>query len=81
MHRLGAGAQGGLHEGVHLEIAVDEERLVGVVDVERTAVGLRVDGNGARAEFAQRPEDADGDLPAVGDQDLVEHQRAVLSPL
>ena len=78
---LCAGPQRRLDERVRLEVALHEEGLVRVVDVERPPVGLRVHGDGPRAELPQRPEDADGDLTAVGDQDLVEHQRAVLSPL
>jgi len=34
--------------------------------MQRAAVDLGVDGDGPDAELAQRPEDADGDLAAVG---------------
>ena len=45
------------------------------------AVGLRIDGDRADPELAQRAEDADRDLAAVGDQDLVETDTArILSP-
>jgi CDP-diacylglycerol--glycerol-3-phosphate 3-phosphatidyltransferase len=40
------------------------------VDVKRVAVGLGVDGDGADSELAQRPEDPNRDLAAVGDQDF-----------
>ena len=80
MHRAGAGALRGLDERLDLQIALgrrrraDQVRLVGVRDVERAAVGLRVDGDRAEPELAQRAEDADRDLTAVGDQNLVEHE-------
>jgi hypothetical protein len=43
-------------------------RLVGDPDVQRVAVGLRVDGDRSDPELAERPEDPDGDLAAVGDE-------------
>ena len=44
----------------------------------RVAVGLRVDGDRLDAELVERADDADGDLAAVGDQDLCEHQRRAM---
>ena len=52
--------------------------------MQRPSVGLRVHGDRADPELAQRAEDADGDLASVGDQDLAEGLQAmgtVLSPL
>ena len=48
------------------------ERLSLVGDVERLAVGLRVDGNGLDAQLAGRADDAQRDFPAVGNEDLLE---------
>ena len=48
----------------------DQARLVGAPHVQRAAVGLGVDGHRADAELAQRPEDPDGDLAAIGDEHL-----------
>ena len=79
MHGARAGALGGLHEALDLQIALgrrrraDQIRLVGERDVQRAAVGLGVDRHRPDPELPQRPEDADGDLPAVGDENLVEH--------
>ena len=88
VHGLRAGSQRGLDQGVDLQIALrrrrrpDQERLVGVGGVQCASIGLRVDGDGADAELAQRAGDADGDLAAVRDQDLAEgavHDGTVLS--
>ena len=54
-----------------------QERLVGIRDEARVAVGLAVDGDRGDAELPQRAHDADRDLAAVGDQDLVEHRHGV----
>ena len=58
----------------------EEEGLVGLRDVERAPVGLRVHGDGTDPELAQRAEDADGDLATVGDEDFAEdgHDRRIL---
>ena len=84
MHRLGPGARGDLEQPLLVEVALgrrprpDEVRLVGDADVQRAAVGLGVDGDGADPELAQGPEDADGDLAAVRHEDFREdgHRRA-----
>jgi hypothetical protein len=47
--------------------------------MERGPIALRIDAHGSDPELAQRPEDADRDLPSVGDQNLLEHERAVFS--
>ena len=41
--------------------------------MQRVAVELGVDGDGADAELAARPDDADRDLAPIGDEHLVEH--------
>ena len=79
MHGAGAGALRRLHETLDVQIALrrrrraDQVRLVGEGDVQRAAVGLGVDGHRAESELTQRPEHADGDLTAVGHENLVEH--------
>jgi hypothetical protein len=40
--------------------------------VARRAIARGVDGNGGKAKIAARAEDADGDLAAVGDQNLAQ---------
>ncbi len=41
--------------------------------MERRLVGRRVDRDSGHAQFAAGADDANGDLPAVGDEDLLEH--------
>jgi hypothetical protein len=86
MNRLGARALSGVEDPLDREVALgrgrwaDEERLVRIGDVERGPVALGVDTDRADAELAEGPEDADRDLPSVGDENLLEHERAVFSP-
>ena len=54
-------------------LAAERERLVGQADVQRVAVELGVDRDGADAELAARADDAHRDLAAIGDEHLVEH--------
>ena len=67
-----------LDDSVQLQIglgrrrAPDVVRLIGVADVDRAAVGVRVDGGGCDPELATCTHDADGDLAPVRDQYLVE---------
>ncbi len=51
----------------------EEVGFIGVTNVKPSPVGLREDAHRPEAEFAAGSDDADGDLPTVGDQDLVEH--------
>ena len=46
--------------------------LVGLEAVQGEAVFVRVDGDGADAEFVGRAKDANGDLAAVGDEQLAD---------
>jgi hypothetical protein len=77
VHRVGAGAaRDGEdlrdHEvGVGARPPVEGVGLVGERDVQRVAVLVGVDGDGADPRVPRRPDDADGDLAPVGDEDLV----------
>jgi hypothetical protein len=51
----------------------DAHGLVGEAHVERAGVGLGVDCDGLDPQLAARALDAQRDLSAVGDQDLLEH--------
>src|SRR5262245_28045612 len=51
----------------------DADGLVGQLDGQRIRVRGRVDDDRANAHLAAGPEDAERDLPAVGDQNLLEH--------
>ena len=41
--------------------------FIGYADMERGAVGIRVDGHGANVHFPEGADDADGDFPSIGD--------------
>ncbi len=77
---LRAGLAGGGEDFFEVEVALgggagaDVHGDVGLGDVERTGVGLGVDGDGADAEFLESADDAAGDGAAVGDEDGVEHR-------
>jgi len=47
--------------------------LVGLAHMQGVAVGVGIDGDGGDAELFRRPDDAAGDLAAIGDEDLLEH--------
>ena len=48
----------------------DADRLVGQPDRQRLAVRLAVRDDGLDTERAAGPQDAEGDLPPIGDEDL-----------
>ena len=84
MNRFGAGPRGGLEQPLLVEVALgrgsrpDQVRLVCGSDMQRATVGLRIDGDGSDSELAQRAEDANRDLAAVGDENFREHGHARL---
>ena len=77
--RVGAGDFRGTDDGGDVQVArrarrrADADVFIGEPHVERVLVGLGVDGHGLDAELAARHDDAQCDLAAVGDQDLLEH--------
>src|SRR5271157_1469586 len=52
----------------------DADGLVGKTHMQRVAVGLAVDGDRANAQFLARADHAQGNLAAIGYQDLLEHE-------
>ncbi len=74
MDRLGAGRLGGRDDLGNVEIRLcglsgaDRHRLIGHVHMQRVAVGVGIDGHRLDPEPACRPDDAAGDLAAIGDQ-------------
>ena len=78
--RLAAGRLGGGDDVRDPEVAVrgrrraDADRLVGHPDVQRLALGRRVDGHRLDAELVQRADHADRDLTPVRDEDAGEHR-------
>ena len=81
VHGLAAGRRRGGDERRDVQVALrggrraDVDGLVGEADVERVAVGGRVDGHGLDPELVAGPDEADGDLAPVRDQDAAEHRR------
>src|SRR5439155_65021 len=79
MDGVGAGHLGGGEDGGDVQVALlgrrraDAERLVGELHVQRVRVRGGVDRHGLDAQLAGRPDDAEGDLGPVRDEDLVEH--------
>ena len=80
MHGIGAAALDHAEDRLGVEIGLGCRRpaervsLVGEAHVHGVAIEVGVHGDGWDAEFAARPDDAHGDLPAVGDQNLGEHR-------
>jgi hypothetical protein len=79
MDGVNIGDFGGADDGRNVEIAVaeagraDADGLVGKAHVQRVAVGLAVDGDGANAQFLAGADDPQGDFAAIRDEDFVKH--------
>src|SRR5262245_37257754 len=82
MHCFRAGLLAGLDDFLDREIALrrrrraDRHRLVRLAHMQRVGVRLGVDRHGLDAHGPRRPDDPAGDLPAIGDQDLLEHRHS-----
>src|SRR5262249_39955323 len=82
VHGVGVRLTGGLEQRREVQVALasvrrpDADRFVGLPNVERVLVRRRVDGDGGETELATRAQDADGDLPAVGEESLVQWRSA-----
>ena len=48
--------------------------LVGETNVQRVAVEFRIDRDGLDPHLSGGPNDSDGDLSTVGDEDFLEHE-------
>src|ERR1017187_6988379 len=85
VYGVGAVAAGGVEDAVDAEVAFGGEAgadvggLVGHAYVQGSAVGVGEDGDATDTHFAQRADDADGDLAAIGDQDLAEHADGIVA--
>src|ERR1043165_6923532 len=79
MDSLGAGDGRRREDGRNVEIGIarrgrpDADALVGEADMHGVGVAGRVDGDRLDAHVAAGAVDAQRDLAAVGDQDLLEH--------
>jgi hypothetical protein len=82
MHRLGAGDLAGGKQRRDVEVTVlrrrraDADALVGQPHMHGVGVGGGMHRDGGDAEFLARALDTQGDLAAIGYQDLVEHRGA-----
>src|SRR5579884_4159202 len=80
MDRLGAGLPARLDDTVDLQIALrrrwraDAHRLIRLAHMQRVGVGIGIDRHRLDAHAARRAHDAAGDLAAIGDEDLAEHE-------
>ena len=81
MHRLGAGPAAGVDDLLDHEVGrrrrrrTDVNRLVGHLDMRRRAVDVAIYGDRGDPHPPGGADDADGDLAAIGDQDLVEQTK------
>ena len=81
--RVGLGDLGGRDDVRDVEVAVggrrrpDADRLVGEPDVHRVGVGGRMDRDRPDPHVVRRAVDAQRDLAAVGDQDLLDHSMTI----
>ena len=57
---------------------VQRQRFVGVTHMRRLGIVLRIHRDAQRAQVPHRAHQAQGDLAAIGDQNLPEHQAASL---
>jgi hypothetical protein len=84
MDAVGAGLGGDRDDLLDREVRVAGRRalqrvgLVGQADEKGVPIGLGVDGDAADAGVLAGPDDAHGDLAAVGDQDLLKGRAHVL---
>ena len=62
--------------GIARRGAADVHRLIGHADMQRVAIRVGVHRHRADAEAAGRADHAAGDFTAVGDKDLVEHEKS-----
>ena len=76
---VGAAVAGGGQNAVGAEVTLRGRRRPhgaassAMRTCKRGAVGLGIDRHGGDAHFPQRADDTDGDLAAIGDQNLAEH--------
>ena len=79
MNRLHVGDLGGGDDARDVEIGLgrrggaDADRLVGQLQIRRVLVGGGIDDGRLDAQLAAGADDPQGDLAAVGDEDLGEH--------
>ena len=86
MQRVGATRSAGGDDAFEIEVALgcgrraDMDGTVREADMERIAVSIGIDRNGRDVHPTRRPDDAAGDLAAIGDQDALEHAQRPFTP-
>ncbi len=79
MDGVGPGDLGGADDAGDVQVALggarrpDAHRLVGEAHVQGEPVGLRVDRHRLAAQLFAGVDDPEGDLAAIGNQDLSKH--------
>ena len=79
VHGLGAAARDHVDDGVGVQVALggaltaEGVGLVCVGNMQGRAIRVGIDGDAADAELAEGAKDPDGDLPAIRDEDFLEH--------
>src|SRR3546814_4848265 len=51
-------------------------RFIGLADVQRLRVRIRINGDSSNAHLARRANDPDSDLSAIGDEERLDHGAA-----
>src|SRR5690606_40401893 len=80
MDRVGARLAGGLQHGIDVEITspgrrlADEDRFVGLADVQAVAVDVAVDGDRRDASLSAGPQHPASDFTAVGDENFAKER-------
>ena len=82
MHRFRARLLAGVQDLVDDEIGLrrrrgaDVDGFIGHLDMQRIAIGVRINGDGADTHFAGGLDDPAGDFATVGDEDFLEQKHS-----
>ncbi len=83
MHRLGAALPTGFDDSLDIEVALgrgrrpDADRFVGHLHMQSFGVGIGINRHRRDPHPMRSPDDAAGDLAAIGNQDLLEQTAPV----
>src|SRR5260370_24892105 len=81
MHGIAAGAARNVYELINAKIAFAGRRrtngvgFIGEADVERFAIDVAEDRDGADIQLATGAQDAHGDFTAISDYNFLEHEK------
>ncbi|OIQ86114.1 hypothetical protein GALL_320540 [mine drainage metagenome] len=78
---VAAGSHGQIHDVMGVQVAGDRiganvVGFIGLFDVQRVAIGIRVDGDRLDAHFGAGADNADGDFTAIGNENFLDHKSA-----